>query len=220
MTENQEGPGRKRRSGEEIKRLVLEFEASGLRQNEFCRNHRLALSTLQRQLKKRRLNKSEAQEGRRFVAVKLAGREPNGNSRSRGISLMTETVGLIVEVKSGGWNPNDLNDPTHEWQVRDGLKRMGMISPEQLENAVAELNREPVTRVGGFRSGKLFVGNGPTPENTTWLHMQLDDADQFVRRRMRTYRDRKFRHRLFFQGDLIQYLAWKGSSENLPERAR
>jgi len=29
MTENQEGPGRKRRSGEEIKRLVFEFEASG-----------------------------------------------------------------------------------------------------------------------------------------------------------------------------------------------
>jgi hypothetical protein len=50
MTENQKVPGRKRRSGEEIKRLVLEFEASGLRQNEFCRNHGLALSTLQRQL--------------------------------------------------------------------------------------------------------------------------------------------------------------------------
>jgi AraC-like DNA-binding protein len=60
MTENQEVPGRKRRTGEEIKRLVLEFEASGLRQNEFCRNHGLALSTLQRQLKKRRLNESEA----------------------------------------------------------------------------------------------------------------------------------------------------------------
>jgi hypothetical protein len=34
-------------------RLVLEFEASGLRQNEFCRNYSLALSTLQRQLKRR-----------------------------------------------------------------------------------------------------------------------------------------------------------------------
>ena len=78
MTENQEGPGRKRRSGEEIKRLVLEFEASGLRQYEFCRNHGLALSTLQRQLKKRRLNKSEAKEGGRFVAVKLAGLEARG----------------------------------------------------------------------------------------------------------------------------------------------
>jgi hypothetical protein len=83
MTENQEGPGRKRRSGEEIKRLVLEFEASGLRQNEFCRNHGLALSTLQRQLKKRRLNKSEAKEGGRFVAVKLAGPEPNEDVGSR-----------------------------------------------------------------------------------------------------------------------------------------
>ena len=44
MTGNQEVPGRKQRSREEIKRLVLEFEASGLRQNEFCRNHGLALT--------------------------------------------------------------------------------------------------------------------------------------------------------------------------------
>jgi hypothetical protein len=56
MTGNQEVPGRKRRSGEEVKRLVLEFEASGLRQNESCRNHGLALSTLQRQLRKRRVD--------------------------------------------------------------------------------------------------------------------------------------------------------------------
>jgi hypothetical protein len=54
MTENQEVPGRKRRSSEEIKRLVIEFDTIGLRQNEFRQNHGLALSTLQRQLKKRR----------------------------------------------------------------------------------------------------------------------------------------------------------------------
>jgi hypothetical protein len=52
MTENEEVSGRKRRSSKEIKRLVVEFEASGLRQNEFCRNHGLALSTLQRQPQK------------------------------------------------------------------------------------------------------------------------------------------------------------------------
>jgi len=49
--------GRKRRSREEIQRLMMEFESSGLRQNEFCRRHGLALSTLQRQLKKRRLDR-------------------------------------------------------------------------------------------------------------------------------------------------------------------
>ena len=39
---------------------MMEFESSGLRQNEFCRKHGLALSTLQRRLKKRRLDQGEA----------------------------------------------------------------------------------------------------------------------------------------------------------------
>jgi hypothetical protein len=81
MTENQEVSGRKRRSSEEIKRLVVEFEASGLRQNEFCRNHGLALSTLQRQLKKRRLGNGLAKAGSRLVAVELAGKNWDENSR-------------------------------------------------------------------------------------------------------------------------------------------
>src|ERR1700720_4217693 len=77
MIESQEVSGRKRRSGEEIQRLMMEFESSGLRQNEFCRNHGLALSTLQRQLKKRRVKNGEAKawgersraESHRLVAV-------------------------------------------------------------------------------------------------------------------------------------------------------
>jgi hypothetical protein len=51
----QEVPGRKRRSREEIKRLVSDFEGSRLRPAEFCRNHALALSILQRHLKRRHL---------------------------------------------------------------------------------------------------------------------------------------------------------------------
>ena len=54
MTESEEVKVRKRRSSQEIRRLVTEFEASGLRQVEFCNNHGLALSTLQRGLKRRR----------------------------------------------------------------------------------------------------------------------------------------------------------------------
>lgn len=98
MTENVEVPGRKRRKREEIRRLVVEFEASGLRQNEFCRNHGLALSTLQRQLKKRRLGKIEAQQGSRLVAVELARRDRDGN---RGVGSTLEVVlshGRRIEV--------------------------------------------------------------------------------------------------------------------------
>ena len=54
---------------------MMDFELSGLRQNEFCRKHGLALSTLQRQLKKRRLDQGEAKSSR-LVAVQVARKDP------------------------------------------------------------------------------------------------------------------------------------------------
>lgn len=35
-----------------------------------------------------------------------------------GIDLAGRTVGLIVEVKSGGWDRADILDPTPEWRIR------------------------------------------------------------------------------------------------------
>lgn len=127
------------------------------------------------------------------------------------IDLAAETVGVVVEVKSGGWDANDLTDPAREWRVRDGLKRIGMISPDQLDEAVAELRDRPITRAGGFTSVKLFIGDGAIPHDTPWLHVQLENVDQFVRQWMRNYRYLKSKDRLFFGGDLIQYLAWRSN---------
>ena len=92
----QEIPERKRRSNEEINRLVLEFEASGLRQNEFCRNHGLALSTLQRQLKRRRLDNAEAKSGSRLIAVELAKKD---NHRPLCALEVVLSSGRRVEVR-------------------------------------------------------------------------------------------------------------------------
>jgi hypothetical protein len=60
MTANQGIPNRKRRSRQEIKRLVSEFEKSGLRPATFCRSRGLALSILQRHLNWRRLENGQA----------------------------------------------------------------------------------------------------------------------------------------------------------------
>jgi len=67
MNENQEVEGRKRRSSEEIKRLVLEFKASGLRRKEFCLARGMALSTLRRHLKNRCLDEGGQKTGSRLV---------------------------------------------------------------------------------------------------------------------------------------------------------
>jgi hypothetical protein len=79
MTEIGEVGVRKRRSRQEIKRLVREFESSGLRRSEFCHQHHLALGTLQRGLRKRRMEVDGQSESKRLVEVKMAGVQRNGS---------------------------------------------------------------------------------------------------------------------------------------------
>jgi hypothetical protein len=70
---------RKRRSRQEIKRLVTEFETSGLRQSEFCHKHSLAPSTLKRGLRRRLMEVDGQSEGKRLVEVKMAGIQRDGS---------------------------------------------------------------------------------------------------------------------------------------------
>ena len=116
MNENQIVGARKRRSGEEVKRLVVEFEASGLRRNEFCRTRGIALSTLRRHLKNHGSGAAGAKAGSRLVAVELSGRDPKRNparacalevvlSSGRRIEVRREfdsvTLGRVVKVLEG-----------------------------------------------------------------------------------------------------------------------
>ena len=62
---------RRRRSSQEIQRLVAEFRTSGLRQSEFCRIHGLTLGTLQRGLRRERIGSGTQGEIKGLVAVEL-----------------------------------------------------------------------------------------------------------------------------------------------------
>jgi hypothetical protein len=57
----------------EIKRLVAEFETSGLGRSAFCQKHNLVLGTLQRGLRSRRMEVAGQSEGKRLVEAKMAG---------------------------------------------------------------------------------------------------------------------------------------------------
>jgi hypothetical protein len=98
VSEKQEVQVRRRRSQEEVERLTIEFEASGLRLMEFCRKHGLPPSTLQRHLKKRRLGNVQAKQDNRLVAVVMAG--ANGNKKARGACALQVVLssGLRIEV--------------------------------------------------------------------------------------------------------------------------
>ena len=116
MSENQEVETRKRRSRGEVKRLVAEFEVSGIQRNEFCRTRGIALSTLQRHLKRHGSGVGRAKADNRLVAVELSGQEPKRNSQracalevvlpgGRRIEVRREfdsaTLGRVVKVLEG-----------------------------------------------------------------------------------------------------------------------
>ena len=99
MTEIGEVEVRKRRSRQEIKRLVAEFETSGLRRSEFCQQHNLALGTLQRGLRRRRMQAQGQSEAKRLVEVKLAGLQRNGSGPGSCALEVVLAKGRRIEVR-------------------------------------------------------------------------------------------------------------------------
>ena len=99
--EHEAGGGRKRRSREEVRRLVDEYEASGLERAEFCRSRALGLSTLQRHLRARQ-SATEAASGRsRLVAVSVT---PGAEAVSKSGEISLEVVlsrGRRIGVRPG-----------------------------------------------------------------------------------------------------------------------
>jgi len=97
--ENQEVRLRRRRSREEIKRLVVAYEASGERVRDFCRTHHLAWSVLQRHLKRRGLGKVESKEVKRLVPVALVGAKGNGDTPRPCALEVVLSRGRRIEVR-------------------------------------------------------------------------------------------------------------------------
>jgi hypothetical protein len=101
VSEKQKVQVRRRRSREEVERLTIEFEASGLRLMEFCRKHGLPPSTLQRHLKRGSLSNGSSKARQPVGRGGLAG--TNGNKSARGACAlqMVLSSGLRIEVWPG-----------------------------------------------------------------------------------------------------------------------
>ena len=90
---------RRHRSRAEADQLVIEYEASGVTQAEFCRQKDLPLKTLARYVtryRKQTVRGNDPNQPQRFVAVEVAA------SRTAGSELtVVLRGGLRIEVKSG-----------------------------------------------------------------------------------------------------------------------
>lgn len=106
MNAKQPERGRRRRSRAEVEQLVGEYEASGLRRQEFCDKHGLSLSTLNRHRKRNALQTEKAAAGR-LIPVEISQSRPSEASQRGGELLVGLLSGRRIEVR-GGFDPKVL----------------------------------------------------------------------------------------------------------------
>ena len=84
-----------------------------------------------------------------------------------------------------------------------------MFTEQEAQNVASALCDQKITGQRGFAVAQLLVGTTDLPGQSC-LYLHQDEAAKFIRRRMEKYENRKWSDRLFFDGDLIQFLAWRG----------
>jgi transposase-like protein len=94
---------RRRRTRAEVEKLVAEYEASGLRRQEFCERHGLSLSTLSRHRKRQQLRRETRTPGRLIPVEISEGKQTEGQHLS-GALLVWLSSGRRIEVR-GGFDP-------------------------------------------------------------------------------------------------------------------
>src|SRR5215469_836199 len=116
MTEPEEVKPRRRRTRQEVQRLVTEFVTSGLARGEFCRIHGMTLGMLQRGLERARIKSSDVQsDGKRPVRVKVTGGSGRGDLQGPCAMAVVLVNGRRIEL-----NPNF--DPAQLGRVVETLE--------------------------------------------------------------------------------------------------
>jgi hypothetical protein len=90
----------KRRTREEIRRIVSEFATSGMPQSEFCGSRGISRSTLDRHLRKQRAQDQGSRASNRLLAVEIRTASRRSASTSSGL-VVGLTSGRRIEVTRG-----------------------------------------------------------------------------------------------------------------------
>jgi hypothetical protein len=90
------GKGRRHRSRAEAEQIVLEYEASGLTQQEYCRRKGISAKTLARYLTRHRQAQAKKSRSQRWVTVEVAAQS---NCSSELVLVLSNE--RRIEVKRG-----------------------------------------------------------------------------------------------------------------------
>lgn len=111
------------------------------------------------------------------------------------------TIGVICEVKTGGYSTKELFKPEH---VNYCLGRLGFVPPDHVAAVGVDLaSRKTVEIAGNYQVCKLLIANGGV-RNGDFLFCDLESVIHFLRARVAKYSKEKYRDRTFFSSVLFQ----------------
>lgn len=131
-----------------------------------------------------------------------------------GLDHFRRTVCVIAEIKTGKYGEASINRAFRPQRVLYAVRRLGVVPADQCEAVCEALGNRGVVHHQDYCFAKVLISNSMlasgTFENTAaHLHLELAEAVAFIRNRMNRYRPEKTAARMFFPGDLIQFLAWE-----------
>lgn len=122
----------------------------------------------------------------------------------------SQSVGLIVEVKSGHLEQSDLDRVLIQPRLTAAVQRLGIVSKGKVPSIVAALLDQRSCKHEDWTIAKLLVT--PHMKPASWLNRSVEQLDRFICTRFKEFDLRKAGDRMFFPDELIQYLAWKAAN--------
>lgn len=148
-----------------------------------------------------------------FVAEPIGGQDEDwDHSRFNdwGLAHRENIVCIICEVKTGRVTSSAIRRSFSVERLRIALQRFGVHPPETLNTIAGQLGDDAVTTQGHITYAKLLIaGDDSNLGAVPCCRISLQESVDFIRGRMAKYRNSKQASRMFFPGDLVQYLAWE-----------
>jgi len=122
-----------------------------------------------------------------------------------GLSLEVP-IALIVQVKTG--SEGEPGKAFCAERLKEAVKRVGLWDAGASERIAGALERSRLLKTDEATVAKLLIASQPA-EKDAYLSMKIDEATGFIRARFKKYSRPKGGDRLFFNDELIQFLAYE-----------
>ncbi len=111
-------------------------------------------------------------------------------------------IGVICEVKTGKYDLENIFRPEY---VKYSAGRLGFTPKDNIDALSEKLNSTSLQETKeGHRICKLLIAN-EKKDSPLFFYRSLNDAEDFINKRVGKYPNEKYADRMFFGSDLLQY---------------